>query len=175
MVAVWNFGATCTDFSGGALNSEFSHDSKSRQLKLLNTDRADKLGCPAASCCLQAEPCVAPCTLPAGFGWIFITVLVIGCCLYVSIGVSHSVKVRGVPLSAEVGQLLPHTEHWLALVGLVKDGMLFSKARYEAYRSGGVQAGVEGLLAPHAPEVPKAGASRGGEGSDDGSDGSLPE
>ena len=82
---------------------------------------------------------------------------------------------RGVPLSAEVGQLLPHTEHWLALAGLVKDGMLFSKARYEAYRSGGDQAGAEGLMAPHTPEEPKAGASRGGGGSDHGSDGSLPE
>eukprot|EP01051_Picozoa_sp_SAG22_P019788 SAG22_NODE_3764_length_1538_cov_1.357192_1_plen_333_part_00 len=178
MAAVWNFGATCTDFSGGALNSEFTFDKEHGHLKLLNTDRASALGCPAANCCLQAEPCVAPCSLPAGAGWTFVALLLVGSGLYVAGGVAHSVQVRGVPLSAGPGQLLPHTEHWLAVLGLVQDGLVFTKARYAAYRAGQPSGGGEALLpseteedaAAHAAAGPPGGAG-GGKEDDGGSDG----
>lgn len=149
MVAVWGFGTTCTDFSGGALNSEFNYDEEHGHLKLLNTDRAEALHCPAANCCLQAEPCVDPCTLPAGAGWTFVVLFVSCCVIYIAGGVTHSVKVRGVPPSAGAGQLLPHTEHWVALVGLVHDGVAFTKARYAAYR-GQPAPGDEALMSAQA-------------------------
>jgi hypothetical protein len=94
--------------------------------------------CPAgAECCLEALPCVAPsCSLPAGFGWTFVLVL-LGCsALYLGAGVAHAVKGRGVPLSAGAMQLVPHAESWVALWGLVQDGCAFTAARWTAYREG---------------------------------------
>jgi len=98
--------------------------------------------CPAGdSCCLEAMPCVAPCTLPSSFGFTFIIFLAVSTTLYVFGGVAYNHKVKGEDLSkTNLPKLLPHVEYWKAFGGLVSDGCAFSKVqaaeKMKAYREG---------------------------------------
>jgi hypothetical protein len=61
-------GPQCSTESGH--NTEFTPIDGT--LKVINSDRVSKW-CPSASdCCLKAEKCVAPCSLPTSAGTLFV-------------------------------------------------------------------------------------------------------
>jgi hypothetical protein len=94
--------------------------------------------CPEAggACCLEALPCVAPCSLPAAWGWAFIIALSVCSALYVGGGVALTSRVENEPLTpSNLPKLLPHVAQWQALGGLVLDGCTYTKARW-ANRNG---------------------------------------
>ena len=101
-----------------------------------------------AAQCLEALPCVAPCSLPSSWGWTFVVALTVCSTLYVSGGVAYSHKVKGESLAAaNMPKLLPHVEQWTAFGGLVSDGVSFSKASWLAYRdASGAVAQVAGSV-----------------------------
>jgi hypothetical protein len=95
--------------------------------------------CPAGGqCCLEALPCVSPCSLPLSGGWRMVVALLVCSALYAGGGVAHAVRVRGVALDpGNARQLLPHAATWAALGGLVHDGIAFSVAAARGERASG--------------------------------------
>lgn len=99
--------------------------------------------CPAAgaACCLEALPCVAPCSLPAAWGWAFIVAFCICTGLYVGGGVAYTSRVENEPLTpSNLPKLLPHAAQWQALGGLVLDGCTYTRARWGSRAEGGAGA-----------------------------------
>jgi hypothetical protein len=72
--------------------------------------------CSENDCCLQAEPCVSPCSLPWGFAGYFLFLFCLVIVGYAGGGVVYSVKVRGKSPSDGIDQLLPHHAEWDAVL-----------------------------------------------------------
>ena len=119
---VWNVAqASCAD---SGINSQWQYDKDKRSLKSPSGPREDGASCTATTCCLTAEPCVAPCVpLTSNWGWVFIIAACVSIVLYLGGFIGYSVKVKNLPPA------LPHKEHWLNLQALVLDGVTFTAAQ----------------------------------------------
>jgi hypothetical protein len=135
-VGVWSFGTTCP--TTPTLNSNFDFDASTSQIKVIASDRVAKTCPDANNCCLQATPCVSPCSLPLGWGWAFLLAVSLLSALYVGGGMLHSTKVQGKAFSdGGIVPLLPHGEFWRAAWGLCADGTVFARAELAKRRGGG--------------------------------------
>eukprot|EP01046_Picozoa_sp_COSAG06_P050102 COSAG06_NODE_7855_length_2352_cov_2.588992_2_plen_341_part_00 len=92
------------------------------------------------NCCIAAAPCTPPTctwTAPLGWGFSFIIALGVGASLYVAGGAAYAQKVQGKEVSPATALTThPHYERWVALSGMVVDGVVFSRARVEKWRAG---------------------------------------
>ena len=134
-VGVWSFGASCP--ATAVLNSEFIFNKETNQIKIVASDRVAKTCPDPANCCLQATPCVSPCSLPLGSGWVFVLAVAVCSTLYIGGGMGYSVKVQGKDASEGIIPLLPHREFWRSVRGLCADGWVFTQAEVAKRRGGG--------------------------------------
>ena len=105
-------------------------------------------------CCVTADPCVAPCSLPLGWGWSFIIVFGCSSVLYLFGGLWWAVKVQGKMPTHNVSFMLgehPHAAYWQGFHGCVHDGIVYAVRRQASWRAG---KGYE-----EVPAVPKAEAA----------------
>jgi|EP01044_Picomonas_judraskeda_P006765 hypothetical protein len=82
--------------------------------------------------------CVPPaCKWTGPWGGTFITALSITAALYVAGGALYAHKVQGKEISPATALTAhPHYERWVALSGMIMDGVTFSRARVEEWRTG---------------------------------------
>jgi hypothetical protein len=67
-----------------------------------------------------------------GWGWTFLLLLSLAGAFYALGGVAYNHKQKGMPLNVSA---LPHREQWTAVLALVTDGALFSKAKFDEARA----------------------------------------
>jgi hypothetical protein len=91
-------------------------------LSQLKTNDPDKAKAP----CLQALECLPPCELSAAWGGTFLLASCGLLALYVGAGAVYSVKAQGKSLRQDgVIGVLPQAEFFMALRGLVEDGLSY--------------------------------------------------
>ena len=86
-------------------------------------------GCTGLGCCLTAKPCIAPCTLPMGWGGHFILALAALCSSYLLVSMVYMGRLEQLDLG-DVRTFSPHGAQIAALAGLVRDGFTFSFGAY---------------------------------------------
>ena len=88
------------------------------------------------NCCIEAAPCVAPaCHIPHGWGNIFLLAFALAGVVYLG-GGAFVARGAGLTGPADVFRLHPHRPQWDVVSELTTDGMLFTKRRFNAWRSG---------------------------------------
>lgn len=148
---VWNCALTSCGSPGINSNQCFHFDPTTGHLTTPGPSETPD-GCKGEDCCLTGKNCVAPCSLPMGWGgWVLFGALILAS-VYLGSSMAYTARAGTLDLGAPA-TWSPHKPQLLALVGLVVDGAKFATDGFMLPQAGTDKPSGRALLVDSAAEM----------------------